>query len=186
LNGLDCRNNAIPLIDIYAISQRNDITNKTLNLQTLPIQNVDINITIPVDTIFYGINSAFWINGIENTDYTLSDGYITFLKADNYNVTVTNPAIGDGIVTYQFKVTEANGITELSTRGISIFPNPAKDEIFIQSEQTVEKVEILDISGSVVVSTHSTTANVAHLPKGIYFAKIFVGNHPITKKIIKE
>jgi hypothetical protein len=77
-------------------------------------------------------------------------------------------------------------IETIKKDNFAIFPNPVKDEIFIQSEQPIEKVEILDIAGRVVVSSNSTTANVAHLPKGVYFAKIFISNQSITKKIIKE
>jgi hypothetical protein len=69
---------------------------------------------------------------------------------------------------------------------INIFPNPAKDEIFIQSEKPVEKVAILDIAGRIVISTKSTTVNVSALPQGIYFAKIFAGNQIITQKIINQ
>jgi hypothetical protein len=60
------------------------------------------------------------------------------------------------------------------------------DKLFIESEQPIEKVEILDISGRVVISTYSSTINVVHLPQGIYFVKIFVDNQSITKKVIKK
>ncbi|MDR0835542.1 MAG: T9SS type A sorting domain-containing protein, partial [Tannerella sp.] len=81
------------------------------------------------------------------------------------------------------------------TETINIFPNPVENELFIRSEQQIEKVVILDISGRVVVSTglttvgvteHSQSINVSHLPKGLYFVKIFAGNQSITNKIIKK
>jgi hypothetical protein len=84
-------------------------------------------------------------------------------------------------------------IEKIETSNFAVFPNPAKDEIFIQSEQPIEKVAILDIAGRIVETRHATSLqngvqiiNVSALPKGIYFAKIFVGNQIITKKVIKE
>jgi hypothetical protein len=84
-------------------------------------------------------------------------------------------------------------IEKIETSHFTVFPNPAKDELFIQSEQPIERVVILDIAGRTVETRHATSLqngvqiiNVSHLPKGIYIARIFVGNQEITKKIIKE
>jgi hypothetical protein len=85
-----------------------------------------------------------------------------------------------------FVTQSSSGIHEIAAQDISIYPNPVSNELFIKSEKLIDKVEILDIAGRIVVATKSTTVNIAHLPKGIYFAKIFVGNQSITKKIIKE
>jgi hypothetical protein len=85
-----------------------------------------------------------------------------------------------------FVTQSSSGINEILAHDISVYPNPARNELFIKSEKLIDKVEILDISGRIVVATKATTVNIAHLPKGVYFAKIFVGNQIITKKIIKE
>jgi uncharacterized repeat protein (TIGR02543 family) len=68
----------------------------------------------------------------------------------------------------------------------TVYPNPAKNEIYIQSKTPVENVEILDISGRIVVSTNSTAIDVSALPQGINFVRVFIDGLSITKKIIKE
>jgi hypothetical protein len=86
-------------------------------------------------------------------------------------------------------------VETIETVKFSVFPNPSKDEIFIQSEQPIKTVEILDISGCPIMNIAQLSANqsinVSHLPKGIYFVKTVMDSrdaacHVFTKKIIKE
>jgi uncharacterized protein YjdB len=67
-----------------------------------------------------------------------------------------------------------------------VYPNPVENELFIQSDKPVEKVEIFTASGHLVVSTPLTTINVSHLPKGIYIVRVLAGNQSMVKKIIKK
>ncbi|MDR2085619.1 MAG: T9SS type A sorting domain-containing protein, partial [Dysgonamonadaceae bacterium] len=78
------------------------------------------------------------------------------------------------------------GIDDVVDRGLRVYPNPVQSELFIQSERPIERVEITDVSGRAVVSTNSTTVNVSHLPRGVYSAKIFIGNQSFVKKIVKQ
>jgi hypothetical protein len=88
--------------------------------------------------------------------------------------------------TANFAVCGSTAVSAIEASSVQIYPNPAKNELFIQSEQPIDKAEILDMSGRVVNSTNSTTVNVSHLPKGTYFVRVFVDGQSITKKIIKE
>ncbi|GHT43777.1 hypothetical protein AGMMS49965_18270 [Bacteroidia bacterium] len=130
--------------------------------------------------VSFAANSGYEINEVL-VDGTLDDA----AKANGYyifpNVT-TNHTIS---VTFKASST---GVKEVQAQEkISIFPNPAKDEIFIKSEKPIEKVEILDIAGRVVASTNSTTVDVATLPQGIYLVKIlFIDRQSTVQKIIKK
>jgi hypothetical protein len=81
---------------------------------------------------------------------------------------------------------EVSGINEIAENSVVVFPNPAENEFFINSEKEVTNVEIVDITGKSMLSTRSTTVNVSSLPQGIYFARITVDNQIVTKKIIKK
>jgi hypothetical protein len=92
-----------------------------------------------------------------------------------------------------FIITALTAIEPIEAHNLNIFPNPAKDEIFIRSEQSIEKVAILDIAGRTVETRHATSLqngvrkiNVSHLPKGVYIVRIFMDGQIITKKIIKN
>ena len=84
--------------------------------------------------------------------------------------------------------------TNSQQQGISIFPNPAKDEIFIKSDLQIENVEILDFAGR-TVETHgraslqqngTATINISALPQGVYLLKVYTGNAVMVSKIVKE
>ena len=78
--------------------------------------------------------------------------------------------------------------------GVSIAPNPAKNQLFITFNASLldaTKISILDILGKVVYSSevqegNSSTLTVSELSNGIYFVKIEQGKNYIVKKFIKE
>lgn len=58
-----------------------------------------------------------------------------------------------------------------------IFPNPAEELLYIESDQSMHSIEIFNNSGMLVFITrpcsgYSSAINVSHLPQGIYIAKI--------------
>lgn len=68
------------------------------------------------------------------------------------------------------------GVPELSEIGISIYPNPANDFIYIQTESELDKIQIADLSGKVVMNqkvSNDSRINIANLPKGIYVVTLF-------------
>lgn len=75
--------------------------------------------------------------------------------------------------------------------GISLFPNPAKQQFFIKSAYVnLDKVEIYDISGRLVSdidvseTARTKTINMHNVSKGVYFVNIHSEGRFITKKLI--
>jgi len=71
---------------------------------------------------------------------------------------------------------------------LQVFPNPAKDYLFIQSESPVKKIEIYNQSGVCVLTNDNITdkLDVSSLVNGTYFARIYIDGTPLTRKIIVE
>ncbi|RBW54346.1 hypothetical protein DS884_18040 [Tenacibaculum sp. E3R01] len=72
---------------------------------------------------------------------------------------------------------------------ISMYPNPAKSMLHINSEEnTVSKIEILDFSGRVLRGEINIKKgiDISNLKSGIYSVKIFLENDFIIKRLIKE
>ena len=71
---------------------------------------------------------------------------------------------------------------------ISIFPNPATDHIYIKSDQVINSIEVLDLTGrlvqSSVIDLKETSISTNHLEKGIYILNVFCGQTRMTQKII--
>jgi hypothetical protein len=71
---------------------------------------------------------------------------------------------------------------------LQVFPNPAKDEIFITTELRVEKVEIYSISGELLIVENSFSGKIpiSTLPQGIYFLNVLTNKGLIAHKIAKN
>lgn len=75
--------------------------------------------------------------------------------------------------------------------GLNIYPVPSHDGVlFIESKNTqdINKIEVIDVLGNVVLSNASKNdskiqINLADMPSGNYFVKIYSGNSVSTKKI---
>ena len=92
-------------------------------------------------------------------------------------------AAGSSFVIYNGSTSIAN----IATEKIKIYPNPTKSELKIESNDLlVEKVEILDIAGKIILTSHETTINISQFSAGIYFVKLKTDKGELTKKIIKE
>jgi len=77
-------------------------------------------------------------------------------------------------------------IIELSNN-ISIFPNPATDEINIKGDN-LNRVLLLDSRGNIIIDKKADRSlmklNVSQLSKGVYFVRIEKGNKTFSHKII--
>ncbi|MNJ86633.1 hypothetical protein D3C87_41370 [compost metagenome] len=63
-------------------------------------------------------------------------------------------------------------IEEINQTAISIFPNPAKDQIQIQTEKEVLDYELIDASGKSILRESNNTINLMGLDTGIYFVQV--------------
>jgi len=76
---------------------------------------------------------------------------------------------------------------DLKLADITIFPNPTRDIITIESTKIIEEIEVFNILGSLVATTKvSNTINLSQFSKGLYILKIKSNGTYISVKIIKE
>jgi len=112
---------------------------------------------------------------------------ITANGAGSYSIQVTDAFGCTGFDTIVVSEVQCLGISELGEkRSFSVFPNPAKSEIFIRSELTND-FELIDVIGNVVrrifVTERSTNMNIENLPSGIYILR---NNLNQSTRIIKQ
>jgi len=71
---------------------------------------------------------------------------------------------------------------------VSIYPNPVKDFLTIDSQEKITKVEIYSITGKKVQEKKSNfnSIHISGLSHGIYIIKICFDKEFIFKKIIKN
>jgi hypothetical protein len=196
LKNLYCENNAISLINLYLISQRNIYA--VLGTQTLPATNVILNTPVAVDTVFNGIYTDFMVIEIDrvvsqNTDYELHNGIFTFLTKGIYTVEITNPAINSYLYPAKIIATYfvySVGIEDVTKDKILIYPNAVKDYFMIK-HATGKRMTIYGTVGEKVLEKDIADENesiaVTSLPSGLYIVRISEKNRLVkTIKMIKE
>lgn len=81
-------------------------------------------------------------------------------------------------------------VPEVQEMSFNLYPNPAGDNITIQSESLIEEVIIYDIMGAVVseeeTSNNSISVNISEFVSGVYFVEAKIEGQMIRKRLIKE
>jgi hypothetical protein len=80
---------------------------------------------------------------------------------------------------------------EFLDANLFIYPNPAKENFFIENTNKVEQIKVLDILGSEVLVINNTfrkdvlEIDISMLPVGQYFVVFINDNQKLTKKLLK-
>lgn len=81
-------------------------------------------------------------------------------------------------------------INDFSLNSVKIFPNPTVSSWTIQSEQIIDKIELIDISGKTIqtIEPNRTYFSIdsTNLTNGIYFLKLYSSINSMVQKIIKN
>lgn len=140
-------------------------------------------------------NIDYNILSISNTEYiyaVMQDKRLkmTRLSREESIVTITMRAYSDGQYV-DFDVHAIlhyvpDGVEENDAASISVYPNPAHDFIRIdtQSIAPVQRVDIYNSTGQMVLSTTETEISVSTLPQGVYFISVFTENQKFVERIV--
>jgi len=121
-----------------------------------------------------------------NTQNTPVIGQVIENRANIYfdfnEPVITNTAINTFVA--------PNSVEELSNGIFSIYPNPAENVLYVQSENGNASYTIYDVSGKVFSTTNTTSSNssldIISLSSGIYFIQCISGEEVSTIKFIKR
>lgn len=69
---------------------------------------------------------------------------------------------------------------------LSIYPNPAINEVNIQSNQKIKTVRLLDLKGQLIKQTNENSISIEELNAGVYLVQVTTTQGVITKKIVKR
>lgn len=138
-----------------------------------------------------GIASVDNTNG--NIEYTPSSGY---LGADQFNYEICDdgsPVECDGAIV-TVNVGELVGVSNSSTEAISVWPNPARDQLNVSfdSDVNILNAEVIGLSGNVLINKPVNTKqsllsiNIQAIPRSMYVLKVYTSNTILTYTFIKE
>ena len=131
--------------------------------------------------------TEYWIEGVGSSRGFVnsgryeptSDGAIFHLLCyhEDWRIIYMNPV---------YNTCDVDEIAENAAgNGVSVYPNPASEIVNIlnDSDLNITSVEIIDLTGRMVLSTEScNNIDVTMLPEGQYFVKI-IGQTTIVKKL---
>ncbi|UQB70033.1 peptide-N-glycosidase F-related protein [Epilithonimonas zeae] len=79
------------------------------------------------------------------------------------------------------------GTDEINAKKSSVYPNPVKDFININSTAKVSKVSVYNADGKILLEDNSTKINLSKLQSGVYLMKIdFADGKSEAQKVIKQ
>lgn len=74
----------------------------------------------------------------------------------------------------------------VSGNNITVYPNPAAENLYINSDEDVVEVRIINSNGSEVMRSHSNKVYIKDLTNGLYTVEIITYNGKCHTKFIKE
>ena len=85
-------------------------------------------------------------------------------------------------------LTECNNLSvdDFAETTVSIYPNPSKGIVEVNSSKTIDKIEVYNALGKNIFNSVSLKIDLSELPNGIYFLKIYSNYSNISKKVIKN
>ena len=66
----------------------------------------------------------------------------------------------------------------------SVYPNPSSDVLNIRTNEPIDKVELYNTIGQLIVANKTTNINISSINRGVYILKIYSGKRIVTKKVM--
>jgi hypothetical protein len=189
-NGTD--NSTFYFDDIYQInstSNQLNLSKYVLNIEAAPGSRQTFDIQ---SNVSWSVSSnQVWLapsmtTGSGNNTITLVADQNTTNTTRTAHVTVSS----SGLVPQILLVNQDIGVTSVSTNqnpSIRIYPNPAKEYLFIEGFSSKTFVHVYDINGSLLISKslNGPVLNIHHLENGVYILKFTDRKGVTIRKILK-
>ncbi len=164
----------------------------------LPVANFTANPTSVIlggavaftDASSGGVTSWAWVfPGGTPASSTAQNPTVHYNTHGTYDVTltVTNPNGTNAKTKTAYIYVGGVGVDELSATSISVYPNPVKDVLTIEGGSSIQKIQIYNTTGQLVLNqqtdSKTVTLNTSSLRSGIYFLKVTTANGTTDRKI---
>ena len=87
---------------------------------------------------------------------------------------------------FKFNLTASGFVTINKYQEINVYPNPSNDLINIQLNSKINKVEVYDLNGCLVLVGEGAEINIQSLYNGMYILKAITGEGVYNARFIKE
>ena len=132
-------------------------------------------------TLFAGSNSGNTDGDISVAKFRTPNGIIPNQTNDGLYITEYASKNIRLISNITLAVKAHNSISNL----IKVYPNPSKDYIKFEINDTFEKSEVYDTNGKLLIQSLENYISTKELTAGLYFLKTYINNTLVTSKFIK-
>jgi len=180
-------NNVLPVISEISYSPQNPIEGNSLNISAKVTDSDGI-----IEQVFLK-----WGNSQNNMDQSIemeNDNNIYLTELSNIsegNVYFIITATDNENETTQSEIQAVSVLTSIETNlneSLNIYPNPAENWVYIETNSIIKKITILDLSGKTVKhcmpNKSKCNFNISSLENGVYFLQVQNKNETVTQKII--
>jgi hypothetical protein len=116
--------------------------------------------------------------------FSATTGDISGLAEGTYTVTIVDQ---NGCEVTESYIVVATGIGEINRQSLSLFPNPADQEIQITSKHVIDEVILLDLIGNRVLRQPVNNAKMrlgtSDISNGIYLLQVSTNDQVLVEKI---
>ncbi len=145
-------------------------------------------ITFMIDGVgFYTYNPA--VKDLSTWPFT-EDQYILLNIAMGGVAGAIDPSFVESsmVIDYVRVYQNTLGVQDVSATNFKIFPNPAKDILYITSETNLDKTELYNTLGQRVLTLNGALnqLSVSNLTSGVYILKLYAGEVITTQKVVIE
>lgn len=100
--------------------------------------------------------------------------------------------LGKGNCLYNFEIDnvmifgtkKVSAVPAVFSQGMKLYPNPVKTKLF--APEVVDKIEIVSLQGTLLLSSFGNSVSVSDLSNGLYLVKSYVNGSVYVNKVLKE
>lgn len=131
-----------------------------------------------------------WDFGDGNTDTTENPTH-TYIENGTYTVHLTVTKCGESNTTEQTITISTLSIQDLDVASLSIYPNPATDRVFLNTEQPIKSIQIIDALGRTIKANYTQNSTILsidthNLSTGSYFLEVEINSQKHQIRFIKK
>jgi len=157
------------------------------------ITSLDVSANVNLTSLLCNVNSLTTLNVANgnNTNFinfnATSNPYLSCILVDNTAYSDANWTNKDAGAIFSENCSSLSTQDFSEIQGFIIYPNPTSTNLFVTSNESIEKVEIYNYLGQKVLVTKQKKINTHTINKGVYILKAFTKNGKIgVKRFIKE
>ncbi|MBP6657513.1 MAG: T9SS type A sorting domain-containing protein [Bacteroidia bacterium] len=133
-------------------------------------------------------DTTTWVNSYESKQYFDGNDFLYSGRQTQWNLAGNQIISSDSSYSYTHSLVSVNDIDSKKSFA-NIFPNPCNEQLYIESEIPIERIEFFSIQGENImtfqsIDTAKISLDFSHYPSGLYLIRISSKDRIMWKKII--